>query len=110
MLERAAHLTTPYAVLVIPLLLETGQETLVERVLVVDCPEPVQRERVRRRSGLADAEIRRIIASQVPRTQRLARADDVIDNGDGPEALGPQVERLHQSYLRLAECWEKDEG
>ena len=112
MLERAAHLTTPYAVLVIPLLLETGQETLVERVLVVDCPEPVQRERVRRRSGLADAEIRRIIASQVPRTQRLARADDVIDNGDGPEALGPQVERLHQSYLRLAERWEKekDEG
>ena len=102
MLERAAYLTTPYAVLVVPLLLETGQETLVDRVLIVDCPEPVQRERVRRRSGLADVEIEPIIASQVPRTQRLARADDVIDNGAGPDALGPQVERLHQTYLTLA--------
>jgi dephospho-CoA kinase len=102
MLERVEHLTTPYAVLVIPLLLETGQVSVVDRVLVVDCPEPVQLERVCRRSGLADAETARIIASQIPRARRLAAADDVIDNGGAQQALAPQVERLHQTYLGLA--------
>lgn len=104
MLERAARLNTPYAILMIPLLFETGQETLVDRVLAVDCPEPLQIERVCRRSALAVAEVSRIIASQVPRTQRLARADEVIDNQGEPAALGPQVERLHQMYLALAEA------
>ncbi|HYN77809.1 MAG TPA: dephospho-CoA kinase, partial [Lamprocystis sp. (in: g-proteobacteria)] len=102
MLEQAARLDTPYAVLVVPLLLETGQAALVDRVLIVDCPEPVQIDRVRRRNALANAQIEQIIASQVQRSQRLARADDVIDNGGGPEALAPQVERLHQSYLTFA--------
>jgi dephospho-CoA kinase len=102
MLERAARLTSPYAVLVIPLLFETGQETLVDRVLVVDCPEPVQIARVQRRSGLAADEVSRIIASQVPRAVRLARAHDIIDNGDGPPTLGPQVEHLHRAYLARA--------
>ena len=102
MLERAACLSTPYTVLVIPLLFETGQETLVDRVLVVDCPEPLQLERVGHRSQLPEAEIARIIASQVPRAERLARADDVIDNSGGTDDLLPQVERLHRTYLALA--------
>jgi dephospho-CoA kinase len=102
MLERAECLTTPYAVLVIPLLFETGQESLMDRVLVVDCPEPIQIERVRRRSQLPEAEIARIIASQIPRAERLARADDVIDNGSGPDDLLPQIEQLHRAYLALA--------
>ena len=102
MLERAAQLTAPYVLLVIPLLFETGQETLVERVLAVDCPEAIQIERVQRRSGLSDTEVARIIASQIPRAERLAKADDVIDNQGGPCALAPQVERLHQFYLALA--------
>jgi dephospho-CoA kinase len=99
MLERAAGLTTPYAVLVIPLLFETGQQALMDRILVVDCPESVQIDRVCRRSGLSEAEVARIIAAQVPRAQRLAGADDIIDNSGGPQALGPQVERLHRCYL-----------
>ncbi len=102
MLERATCLATPYVLLMVPLLLETGQEALADRVLVVDCPEPVQIERVGRRCGLDPAEVRRIIASQIPRALRRARADDVIDNGGSLEALAPQVERLHRTYLALA--------
>jgi dephospho-CoA kinase len=102
MLERAECLTTPYAVLVIPLLFETGQESLMDRVLVVDCPEPIQIERVRRRSQLTEAEIARIIASQIPRAERLAQADDIIDNGREPDDLLPQIEQLHRAYLALA--------
>ena len=104
MLERAECLTTPYAVLVIPLLFETGQESLMDRVLVVDCPESIQIERVCRRSQLPEAEVVRIIASQIPRTERLARADDVIDNGRVPDELMPQIEQLHRAYLALADA------
>ena len=103
MLERAATLSSPYAILVIPLLFETGQDVLVDRVLVVDCPEQVQLERVHQRSGLPGDEIARIMGSQIPRAERLSRADDVIDNQGDPEALPPQMERLHGAYLALAE-------
>lgn len=102
MLERVAKLRAPYALLVVPLLFETGQETLMDRVLVVDCPEETQIERVQRRSQLSRAEIERILASQVSRAERLARADDVIDNSGALAALAPQVERRHRSYLDLA--------
>jgi dephospho-CoA kinase len=102
MLERAGALPSPYVLLVIPLLYETGQDSLVERVLAVDCPESVQIERVRRRSGLPAAEIARIMGSQISRTERLAKADDVIDNQGEPDTLPPQVERLHRAYLALA--------
>ena len=87
MLERAACLQTPYVLLVVPLLLESGQESLADRVLVVDCPQAAQIARVCRRSLLAQAEVRRIIASQIPRTRRLARADDIIDNGGQPASF-----------------------
>jgi len=102
MLAELATAAGPYALLVIPLLLETGQTDLADRILVVDLPEPEQLRRVRLRSGLSDAEIQRILAAQVPRAVRLARADDVIDNAGPPEALGPQVEALHRRYLSLS--------
>lgn len=102
MLERADKLQAPYAVLVVPLLFETEQETLMDRVLVVDCPEEAQIERVRRRSRIPSADVERILASQVSRAERLARADDVIDNSGDPAALSDQVERLHRVYLDLA--------
>lgn len=102
MLDRVAKLRAPYAVLVVPLLFETGQETLMDRILVVDCLEETQIERVQRRSGISRAEIVRILASQISRAERLARADDVIDNGGELDSLVPQVERRHRSYLDLA--------
>lgn len=102
MLERLATLDAPYAVLVIPLLFETGQQTLADRVLVVDVPEHVQIERIKRRSGLTEDEILRIVASQCPRQERNARANDILDNSGDPTELEPQVRHLHRRYLQLA--------
>jgi dephospho-CoA kinase len=110
MLERLAVLDAPYAVLVIPLLFETNQQNLVDRTLVVDVPEPIQIERVRQRSGLADADILGIIASQIERTERLARADDIIDNSNDLPALLAQVERIHRLYLKLASAQDSSES
>lgn len=101
--EAIAGLRGPYGLLVVPLLLERGGlRKRVARILVVDCPEQEQVRRVQSRSGLTADEIRRIMATQLPRAERLAQADDVIDNSGPPEALVPQVERLDRRYRRLA--------
>jgi dephospho-CoA kinase len=85
--------------LAIPLLVESGAwKQRVNRVLVIDCPEEVQVARVMARNGLAEDQVRAIMATQVPRTVRLAAADDIIDNGGTIEALTPQVDRLHGFY------------
>ena len=95
--------TAPYGLLVVPLLLETGRlRPIVDRVLVVDCPEDVQVARVRARSGLAEAEVRAIMAAQLPRAARLAQADDVIDNAGAQDAIAPQVARLDRRYRDIA--------
>jgi dephospho-CoA kinase len=102
---RLAQATTPYAMLVIPLLAETGgYPGLIDRVLVVDCDEDLQVERAGRRSGLSAEAVRAIMARQVSRVQRLALADDVIDNNGAPEALDAQVRHLHARYLSLAQA------
>jgi len=102
MLADAEAADGPYVILAIPLLLETGQTNLADRVLVIDLPRPQQIERVIARSGLEAAEVERIMASQVSRSERLAAADDIIDNSGPEEALRPQVEALHRHYLTLA--------
>jgi dephospho-CoA kinase len=94
-----------YVVHVVPLLVESpGYRERVARVLVVDCPEAIQIARVRQRSGLPEAEVRRIIASQIQRERRLAAADDVIDNSGTIAALQQQVRKLHENYLALAKA------
>ena len=101
--RRIAAAKGPYAVHVVPLLIESPEHRArVGRVLVVDCPEELQISRVRQRSALPEAEIRRIISSQVQRDKRLAAADDVIDNSGPVSALQQQVRKLHEGYLRLA--------
>jgi dephospho-CoA kinase len=101
--RRIASAAGPYAVLVVPLLIESpGYRARLGRVLVVDCPEALQIARVRQRSGLPEAEVRRIIASQIQRERRLAAADDVINNSDTIAALQQQVRELHEKYLALA--------
>ena len=98
-----ADRSSPYVVHVVPLLVESaGYRERVGRVLVVDCPVALQVARVRRRSGLTEAEIERIIASQIPREKRLAAADDVIDNSGPIAALQQQALQLHEKYLALA--------
>lgn len=97
-----AQQTAPYALLVIPLLFETNQTDLVDRVLVVDCDESLQIERVADRDGHARKQIRQIIATQVDRESRLRGADDVIENNGSLEALIEATERMHRRYLELA--------
>ena len=101
--RRIAEAKAPYVVHVVPLLIESPDyRSRVDRVLVVDCPEELQVERVRARSGLDAAQVRAIMLSQAPRAARLAAADDVIDNGGDLAALKTQVARLHAKYLALA--------
>ena len=101
--RRIAAATGPYVVHVVPLLIESPDyRRRVDRVLVIDCPEQTQLERVRARSALSEAEVRAIMRGQLPRAERLAAADDVIDNGGSRDALRKQVAALHQKYLQFA--------
>ena len=102
-LRRIATATGPYVVYVVPLLVESGAyRNRVQRILVIDCPVPEQVARVRRRSGLDDDQIRRIIEAQASRQARPSVADDVIDNSETMESLRDAVGRLHERYLALA--------
>lgn len=100
-LARAAR--PPYCILVIPLLIETGQRDLVDRILVVDVPEDIQIARVMARSGLTRLQVQAIIAAQATRAARLAAAGDIIVNANDAAALEPEVARLHALYLTLSE-------
>lgn len=92
-----------YVVLVVPLLVESGAYgSLVERVLVVDCSEVQQVERAVARDRVTTALVRSIMASQASRSQRLAAADDIIDNQGSKADLQQQVEILHRKYEELA--------
>ncbi|OAI24372.1 dephospho-CoA kinase [Methylomonas koyamae] len=97
-----AALQAAYCLIAVPLLLESKNPYAVDRILVVDCPQSAQIERVVTRDKLSAEQAQAIVASQMPRPQRLARADDVIDNSAGPEQLAEQVKSLHNSYIFLA--------
>jgi len=93
----------PYLIFVVPLLVESGNwRERVQRILVVDCDEQVQLERVMRRNAMTLSQVQAIMATQASRQQRLQAADDVIVNDSGPAALLPQVTRLHASYQALS--------
>ena len=101
--RRLATAESPYAILMVPLLVESGDyRKRVDRVAVVDCREETQIARVMQRNGLARPDVERILAAQASRTERLAAADDVIDNDGALAGLAPRVEQLHQSYLASA--------
>ena len=100
--EKLAAAEAPYAVVVIPLLIESGFTDLVDRILVVDVMENVQIQRTATRSGLSEPEIRKIMAAQASRAQRLQAANDVIENNGDRRQLEAEVERMHQWYLSLA--------
>ncbi|NDP41149.1 MAG: dephospho-CoA kinase [Aromatoleum sp.] len=94
---------SPYGLLVVPLLFERGGlADVVDRTLVVDCPEDEQVARVMRRSALAADEVRAIMAAQLPRAERLRRADDVLDNAGSPASIAPQVDALDLRYREMA--------
>ena len=100
--QRIAALSTAYCLVVIPLLAETGMTDLIDRVLVVDAPEAEQLRRVMVRDRSDEVQARRILAAQADREQRLALADEVVENSGDFAALDRQVATLHQRYLTLA--------
>ena len=101
--ERCRQAGSPYVILAVPLLVESGTyRGRCDRVLVVDCPESLQISRVMARSKLSEAEVRAIMAAQASREDRLAVADDVLDNGGDLHHLEIQVADLHRKYLRLS--------
>lgn len=104
--ERLSSCQSAYCILESPLLLETSQAELVDRVLVVDVSEATQLQRALQRDGSDEATIRGIIEAQLPRQSRLARADDILDNDGDIEQLAPQVSRLHNDYLTIARSHE----
>lgn len=98
--QQAFATGAPYVVLVVPLLVESGDfRRRCHRVVVVDCTEEAQIQRVIARSGLTAEEVRAIMAAQARRAARLAAADDVLDNNGDLAALRLQVSALHQRWL-----------
>lgn len=101
--QRCRAAASPYVILAVPLLVEAGgYRARCQRILVVDCDEAVQVARVMARNGLAESEVRAIMAAQAGRRERLAVADDVVHNDGGIEALREQVDELHARYVRLS--------
>ncbi len=98
-LDQIAASTSPYTILSSPLLLETTQGELADRIVVVDVPEEVQLARTMSRDDNDEAQVRRIMDAQMKRADRLARADYTVDNSGEIEALDAQVEVLHARFL-----------
>jgi dephospho-CoA kinase len=91
-----------YLMFVVPLLVESGTwKQNVNRVLVIDCPESLQIQRVMARNGLSETQVLAIMAAQVPRAVRLAAANDVIQNQGDMQTLILQIDHMHQQYLNF---------
>ena len=97
-----ASARSPYALLVSPLLVESGQYQMTRRVLVVDVPEALQIARTTARDNVPEEQVRAILKAQAQREERLRHAHDVIANDRDLAALHAQVDALHQQYLALA--------
>ncbi|WP_133468328.1 dephospho-CoA kinase [Paraglaciecola marina] len=102
MVKQVQQAKSNYCLLSVPLLVENKLYEMVDRVLIVDVSETNQLKRTLLRDKTNAQQIQAIMDSQASREQRLAVADDVIDNNDSPEKLLIQVELLHQTYLQLA--------
>lgn len=102
MLSRLQASLSPYTLLVSPLLLETDQHKLANRILVVDVSKEIQLERTLKRDGSNEATIRSIISSQIGRAERLAAADDIFSNEQAANTLPARVLPLHNKYLELS--------
>ena len=100
--HQLANAASAYAILASPLLLETQQFQLVDRILVIDADEQLQIERASRRDQTNAPQIKAIMQTQISRQERCARANDIIQNQGEVHELDTQVEKLHQLYLELA--------
>ena len=100
--RRVSHLQADYVIIIIPLLFETHYQKFLDRIVVIDCDEALQIKRVRAREHCTASHVKKMMAAQVGRKLRLAKADDVITNDQDIALLPSQVETLHRKYLRLA--------
>jgi dephospho-CoA kinase len=100
-ISNLAKAQSPYAILVSPLLVESGQHLLTQRVLVIDTPEQLQLERTMQRDQVNEAQVQAILKAQASREERLRHADDVLLNDRDINWLQAEVERLHRFYLTL---------
>ncbi|WP_336752124.1 dephospho-CoA kinase [Aeromonas hydrophila] len=103
MQHQCAAARSPYCLLVVPLLVENRLTALANRVLVIDVDEATQIERTCRRDGVSREQAQAVLAAQASRAERLAAADDVLDNQNGtPEAIKSRILALHETYLAFA--------
>ncbi|MBS2781340.1 dephospho-CoA kinase [Aeromonas salmonicida] len=103
MLRQCANARSPYCLLVVPLLIENRLTQLANRVLVIDVDEATQIERTCRRDGVSRAQAEAILAAQASRAERLAAADDVLDNqNDAAETIKRRILALHETYMAFA--------
>lgn len=100
--ERSVEATAPYALVVVPLLVEGGRYEWIDRVLVVDVTRDVQKARLVARDGITPELADAMLDAQASREQRLAAADDIIDNSGTPADLDAKVQTLHAQYLARA--------
>lgn len=97
-----AKFDDPYGILSVPLLLETNHQTQVDRVLVIDCPETDQIQRVKTRDQLSDHIINSIMNAQCSRSLRISLADDILINNESLASLDTKVQKLHEFYLQMS--------
>ena len=98
------RLTAPYCIISIPLLFESNMTSLVDRILVVDCSEEQQIERLLKRDDMTTKRIQSIINSQISRDFRNSKANDLIDNSGSNDRLAEQVKTLHNFYISISIC------
>lgn len=103
-IQQLASATSPYAVLVSPLLFETSQHELTHHILLIDATEELQIERASSRDGQNAEQIKKIIAAQMPRLQKQALAQDIILNDGHIDHLHNQLKKLHLQYLARSEA------
>ncbi len=98
---------SPYIILAIPLLVESKMVDLVDRILVIDIHPNLQLSRLQQRDNILAEQAQSMLDAQCSQEQRLAKADDLIDNNNNPSALNKQVELLHQKYIKLSRCCQR---
>jgi len=100
--RQVAASSSQYVIIVVPLLLESENYSDVDRILVIDVPEDVQLERIKKRDGSSETLARSMMDAQMKREGRLESADDVISNNSSMDSLEKQVKNLHHQYLQLS--------
>jgi dephospho-CoA kinase len=102
LLQGSENARSPYCIVSVPLLIEADMQSLVDRILVVDVLPEQQLERLIQRDNIPAKQAQAMLNAQVSREQRLAFADDIIDNSQTLSELDEQIKKLHQHYLKLA--------